>query len=226
MRYDRKAVAAARELDDPLSNPTVAALDAAVRSFPAVPTCVDLKSHEFLASQHLEQCLMEHFPRPQAPIKQPYLSKGSMALVKQQGQVLARFHTVGFQIKRAGLWFCLRFWKSCMPGKSMWTPKWRPARGPVTPQLCEKRNDLALQLALTDVQVKASVAVDYAGLLKRKSVELVEAALNGDQRAIAKLLKGIQPWVPQRDFRLCDDDGVPAQTYTGERRNVRGYFEA
>ena len=112
-----------------------------------------------------------------------------------------------------------------MPAKFLWEPTWRPARGPVTPQLCERRNDLALQLELTSVQVKASVAVDYAKLLNRKSVELVDAALNGDQRAISKLLKAMQPWVPQRDFRLCDEDGMPAQTYSDERRNIRGHFE-
>ena len=80
-----------------------------------------------------------------------------------------------------------------MPATSSWEPTWRPARGPVTPQLCERRNDLALQLELMSVQVKASVAVDFSQLLNRKSVELVDAALNGDQRAIAKLLKAMQP---------------------------------
>ena len=159
-----------------------------------------------------------------------------MALIEQQGRVQARFNTTGCQIKRAPLWYWVRFLRCVLPevgrkshksivSKLSWQPTWRPARGPVTPQLCQKRNDFALQLQLIDVQVKASVAVDFARLVSRKAADLAAAALNGDQRSIHRLLRAMQPWVPQQGYRLCDDEGTPAQTYTEERQHIRSHFE-
>ena len=108
-----------------------------------------------------ESCLEEASPRPQKPVKQPYLSDATMVLVHDKGKVLAKFNTVGHMIKHACIWFCVRVWKASVPGRVMWMPVWRPARGPVTPQLCLKRNDLGLTFDLMEVQVNNAVASDF-----------------------------------------------------------------
>ena len=197
VRYDRKAVAKAADAADPLSTPHVAALEAAILAVPLAPTHIDPSSHEHICATHFEQCLVDHFPRPQRPIRQSYLSGSSDALVDTRSKMLTRFNGAGLRIKRAAVWFCLRVWYSFLPRRHMWMPTWYPARGPVTPQLCFIRMNTGRSCDSMDKCVSDSVAVGFAILLAAKADDLVNAALMGDARTISKLLKAMKQHNPR-----------------------------
>ena len=225
VRYDRQAVTAAKSLPDPRSCPAVLALEDAILRSPVVPTCVDPSSHEHVMAGYFEGCLVDAFPRPQRPAKQKYMSVSTDSIVRLKGIALAKFHAAGRKIKQASVWFVFRVWVSWLPKRAMWCPTWRPARGPVTPQLGQLRADLGTKWEALHVKASLAISADFAKLLAKKAGDLVNATLVGNQHQIYKLLRSMKPWVANTAYRLCGIDGEPAATYTGERRHIRTYFE-
>ena len=75
VNYDRQAVADAKALKDPFTSPAVRQLAESVHNAPAVPSCVDPCSHEFVVMSHFEAALSSAFPRPPSPVKQKYLTQ-------------------------------------------------------------------------------------------------------------------------------------------------------
>ena len=83
-------------------------------------------------------------------------------------------------VAQAARWFCLRVWYSWLPKRTMWCPSWGPVKGPVTPQLAQKRVDLGWECGRLNNVVEAAVALDFAAYAGSKALALVDAAMVGN----------------------------------------------
>ena len=73
-------------------------------------------------------------------------------------------------------------------------------------------------------EVDAGIAVDWSGLLASKATMLEIAVFNNDSRTTASILRSFKKQHPMRQERPLDELGVPADTYTAERKIVREHF--
>ena len=177
-----------------------------------------------MLSMWLRSIAVQAFGESGARVKQPYLSAGTLGKVQFKAHLARLCRRAGQRIHTAGLYICVRHWRSAVGGQGGPPRGWNLVFGFASRFHVERRVILMRMLAWAKADVEGQVTMEHGLHIDRVNRDMESALAVGDQVAMFAALRKLRPWRVRPLYRVQQQSGAPSVSYLDERRAFQEHF--